>query len=236
MISIITPTYNEKENVSLFIKKVSSFLTRMKLPFEIIVVDDNSPDGTGEVVRSLKSKYPQVSLIKRINKNGIGSAYFDGFSKARGDILIGIDADLSPSLSAIPLFIEKLKKGTDMVIGSRYIHGSKVRNISIFRQFGSKFFNVMLQLVFNSQISDITHSYRALKKNVFKNIARHITESGHPSFFIELTFWTIRKEYVVGEVPITFVERRHGYSKLNTFQGLKNAIKTIKRLKKIHAQ
>lgn len=233
MISVITPTYNEKENIVRFIEKITSCLTDMKQSFEIIVVDDSSPDSTAEIVASLKSKYPHVSFLKRLKRGGIGSAYFDGFSKAKGDILIGIDADLSPSVESIPLLIEKLKEGNDMVIGSRYLPASKVYDQSPIKLAGSKLFNILIKFVLGIPCSDITHSYRTFTKKTFNDIKKYIVEKDHPSFFIEYSFWVIRRGYKISEVPIIFRERKFGYSKLNSLQGLKNAVKTLVRLKRI---
>src|SRR5579859_1807563 len=221
MISVVTPTYNERENVPLFLGSICPFLSSLKQPFEVIIVDDNSPDGTSAIVNSLKSKYPQVSLLKRVGKRGIGSAYSAGFAKAKGDIIIAIDVDLSQSLTTIPLFLEKLKAGDDMVIASRYLPGSEVRNISFYRQLGSRFFNMFVKFSLALPALDSTHSYRAFKKNIFRDVGKRIEETGHPSFFIELSFWTNKAGYRISEVPTIFVERIHGQSKLNTFQGLK---------------
>jgi len=232
MISVVTPTYNERENIPLFLAHISSFLVSLKQPFEVIIVDDSSPDGTSDVVISLKSKYPQVVLLKRVGKRGIGSAYFDGFAKAKGNIIIAIDVDLSQSLTTIPLFLKKLKAGDGMVIASRYLPESEIRNISFYRQLGSKFFNMFVKFMLALPVLDSTHSYRAFKKDVFRDISKKIKENGHPSFFIELSFWTAKAGYTLSEVPTIFVERVHGQSKLNTFHGLKNAYNTLTRLKK----
>lgn len=233
MISVVTPTYNEKENILRFIKEVSHFLKGKKEPFEIIIVDDNSPDGTAELVNSVKSKYPNISLIRRAGKRGLGSAYFDGYSAAKGDILIGIDADLSPSLSSISSYIKNIENGDDMVIGSRYLPKSEIYGQSMLKLGGSKLFNILAGLFLSIPYSDITHSYRAITKKAFDDIRKKITEVDHPSFFIEFSFWVNKKGYRVSEIPIVFKERRIGYSKLNFYQGLKSAIKTVVRLKKM---
>lgn len=231
MISIITPTYNEKESIPIFIKEVSACLNSLREKFEIIIVDDSSPDGTAKVVKALQKKYPQLVLLKRKGKLGIGSAYFDGYTKAKGDFIIGIDADLSQSIETIPYFIKEMKKGKRMVVASRYLPKSKVVNISIYRNWGSKAFNLFTKASLNLPILDITHSYRGITKKTVLDIKKHITETVHPSFFIELTYLVHKKGYAISEVPTVFIERRSGVSKLNTLQGLKKAIKTIQRLK-----
>lgn len=232
MISIITPTYNERESLPHYLKQITAYLASLREQYEIIIVDDNSPDGTGELVNSLKLKYPQLTLLKRIGKKGIGSAYFDGYKKARGNIVIGIDADLSQSLKSIPLFIKNLKEGkSDMVIASRYLPASKVYNQTPFRRWGSRVFNIFLYHTLSVPVFDITHSYRGFKKSIIKKIANDVIETDHPSFFIELTFLTIKNGYKVNEVPTVFKERKYGYSKLNIIKGVKAAVKTVVRLK-----
>ena len=233
MISVITPTYNEKENIGRFIKEIASYLNDRKKKFELIVVDDNSPDGTADLVDSMKREHKNILLLKRSGRLGLGSAYFDGFSKAKGDILIGIDADFSSSLASIDMFIKKIEKGYDMAIGSRYMPRSKVYGQSVIKLEGSRLFNSFTRLFLNIPYSDITHSFRAVTKAAFDDIRTNIKEDDHPSFFIEFSFWIHRAGYKVSEVPIVFRERKLGKSKLNLSQGLKNGVKTLIRLKKI---
>lgn len=233
MISVITPTYNERENIEIFIKRVSSCLISAGQEFEIIIVDDNSPDGTAEVVVSLKSQFPQVSLIRRSYRKGIGSAYFDGFLAAKGSFLVGIDADLSLSSKSILLLVHELNKGIDMVIGSRYLPSSQIISVSWSKRIGSRLFNLFSKKILNINLSDITHSFRGFRKEVFDNISKYITETDHPSFFIECTFWANKEGYKIKEVPIIFRERRFGQSKLNILQGLEKGIETLFRLKKL---
>lgn len=231
MISIITPTYNEKEGIGRFVETIANEMKRLKQPFEIVVVDDNSPDGTAEIVTGLRTQYPTVRLVKRKGKLGIGSAYFDGFSEASGDYLIGIDADLSPSLDVIPAFIKKLEAGDGMVIGSRYLPTSRVVNVTEFKTKGSKVFNFVFRLILGLPLSDLTHSNRAFSRQAWAKIAPHIQTKDHPSFFIECSFWAQKLGFKVSEVPITFTERAVGRSKLNVWKGLRNALKTIAKLR-----
>lgn len=234
LISIITPTYNEKDNITYFITAVSQMMIKLRLNYEIIVVDDNSPDGTGRIVEKLKSKNPNIKLIKRKGKLGIGSAYFDGFQSAKGDYLIALDADLSPGVNTIPKFIEALDAGKQMVIGSRYLPSSVIINVTKFKSNGSKLFNHFVKNVLRIPLSDITHSNRAFTKDAFIQIAPHITENSHPAFFIECSFWAHRLNYQLGEIPITFTERDNGQSKLNINKGLRKSLGTVARLFNLH--
>ncbi len=232
MISIITPTYNERDGIEHFVQTISQVMNELGEPFEIIVVDDNSPDGTARRVTELKANYPNLELLKRAGKLGIGSAYFDGFCKASGEYLIGIDADLSPSTDAIPLFIERLKGGDGMVIGSRYLPESQIHNMTKFKSDGSRVFNFFTRYALGIPLTDITHSNRAFSKETFKEIAPYITTKDHPSFFIECSYWVHRLGHAVSEVPITFTERIIGQSKLDIKNGLRRSFKTIAKLRK----
>lgn len=231
LISVVTPTYNEKENIIRFIKKITAFFLAKKLPIEIIVVDDNSPDGTAGLVLAQKTKFTHVHLVLRKHKKGIGSAYFDGFSKAKGEIIIAIDADLSQSLHSIPDFLSKLKGGADMVVASRYVQGSKVIGISVVKQLGGRLFNYFVKIFLGVPLVDMTHSYRAFTKKTFKQISKHIVETSHPAFFIEFSFWAHKSGQLLTEVPTKFEERREGYSKLNIVNGLRDAVRLLLRLK-----
>lgn len=231
LISIVTPTYNESVGIVNFVKTVERTMQKVKLPFEIIVVDDNSPDGTADIVLKLKTQYPTLKLLKRAGKLGIGSAYFDGFNLAKGDIIIGIDADLSPSSEVIPLFIQQLTNQFDMVIGSRYLWQSKVKNVSFFKSFGSRVFNYLTRLMLSLPYTDITHSNRAFTRKGWQLIAPKINSQDHPSFFIECSFWAHKLGLKVTEIPINFTERIVGQSKLNVKKGLKSAWQTVKKLR-----
>jgi dolichol-phosphate mannosyltransferase len=231
MISIVTPTYNEKDGITHFVETISQTMKGLKQPFEIVVVDDNSPDGTASIVTELKKIYPALRLLKRKGKLGIGSAYSDGFSAAKGDYIIGIDADLSPGVGVISAFLKRLEAGDGMVIGSRYLSDSQVRNVTEFKTKGSKLFNVVFRFFLGLPLSDLTHSNRAFSKKAWQAIAPRIQTKDHPSFFIECSFWAKKLGFAVSEVPIVFTERVAGRSKLNVWKGLRNALKTIARLR-----
>lgn len=233
MISVIMPTYNEKEGIGLSVEKITEFMKKQPQDFEIVVVDDNSPDGTAAVVTELKMKYPNVKLLKRAGKLGIGSAYFDGFSLAVGEYLIGIDADLSPSLDAIPHMVEKLATGSGMVIGSRYLPQSRIYNMTGFKSGGSRLFNLFARQALGLKLADITHSNRAFSRDCFQVIAPHIKAKDHPAFFIECSFWADKLGYNPTEVPIVFTERTVGNSKLDLKKGLRGALRTIACLRKL---
>jgi dolichol-phosphate mannosyltransferase len=233
MISFVTPTFNEKEAIQIFVKTMTDFGHTLNRPFEIIVVDDNSPDGTSEIVQKLQTEYPHLKLLKRIGKKGIGSAYYDGYHQAQGEIIIGLDADLSQSLKTIPQFLSMIEnEGYDMVIGSRNTSESVITGCSAFKRFGSITLNYFIRFFLGIHSSDLTHSFRAFKKEVLSKMNdQKITEIGHPSFFIEFSYRLTQEGYKIGDTSCDFKEREVGYSKLNLVKGLKRALHTMYRLK-----
>lgn len=228
-ISIVTPTYNERIGINNYLSSMINILSSLNADYEIIVVDDNSPDGTGDYLLNLKKNLPFLHVIIRQGKSGIGSAYLDGFTQAKGDYIIGIDADLSPSIEVIPKFIERLDEGFQMVIGSRYSPGSEIRNVSFFKSYGSRLFNSFCRTMLQIPLNDITHSNRAFTREAFNRIRPNLSESAHPSFFIECSFWAQKQDLRITEVPITFSERTTGSSSLAVRQGLAKGLKTIYR-------
>ncbi|HIE34141.1 MAG TPA: polyprenol monophosphomannose synthase [Candidatus Altiarchaeales archaeon] len=228
MISIIIPTYNERENIKILIPKIFEVLESNSLKGNLIIVDDSSPDGTALEVERLKNKYPverlknkyPIELIKRKSKLGIGSAYIAGFKKALeegADIIFEMDADLSHDPAKIPEFIKSLEN-SDIVLGSRYINGGRVEGWNIWRKTVSKGANKIAKLLLSLEAMDITSGYRAYKSKVLKVInLKGINSSGY-AFQVELLFKAKQHGFRIKEIPITFVDRRHGKSKLSKIE------------------
>lgn len=229
--SFIVPVFNEKQNIFPTIDEILKFHKRPN-EFEILFIDDNSPDGTAEEINKAHSKYPNVKLIQHGKKEGIGAALIHGCKFAKYDLIVFIDADLSQSPSFIPQMIKHIEYGCDMVIGSRYLKGSKKINQSAFRKYGSYIFNLFSKLILRIPVFDITHSFRVFKKDIFHFLENSITQKGHPSFLIEFTYLTVLNNFKIEEVPITFIDRDHskGVSKLNIKKELINSLKLIFKL------
>lgn len=223
--SFIVPVFNEKQNIFPTIDEIFKY---HKYPneFEILFVDDNSPDGTASEINKACSKYSNVKLIQHGKKEGIGAALTYGCKFAKHDLFIFIDADLSQSPSYIPQMIKHIESGSDMVIGSRYLKGSKKINQSAFRKYGSYLFNLFSKLILGVPVFDITHSFRVFKKDIFYFLENSITQKGHPSFLIEFTYLTALNKYKIKEVPITFIDRDYsrGISKLNIKKEIINSL------------
>lgn len=224
MISIVIPTYNEKENIKRLIPKIFEIVKDA----EVIVVDDNSKDGTGDAARSLQKKY-KVRLIERPRKMGIGSAYKTGFKAAKGDVVFEIDADLSHDPRFLPQFLEAIKNGYDIAIGSRYVKGGNIIGWGIYRKSVSKIANMLSRILLRLDVSDVTTGYRAYKKSALNSINIEKIKSDGYSFQLEILYKLFKKGYKIKEIPIIFEDRKVGKSKLARKEML-NYIYTVLRL------
>ena len=210
---VIIPTFNEAENIVDIINEV--FL--LKDNFSILVVDDNSPDGTHKIVQNLKKTFKNLHLLKRLKKDGLGSAYIAGMKYAlneNADIIIQMDADMSHDPESINDLINK-SKNYDLVIGSRYISGINVVNWPIHRLIISYGANLYSRIVTGLPIKDATGGFKCWKREVLENINIHSIQSQGYSFQIEMTYRAWLKKYKICEVPIIFIDRTVGQSKMN---------------------
>ncbi|MBA25034.1 MAG: dolichyl-phosphate beta-D-mannosyltransferase [Candidatus Marinimicrobia bacterium] len=212
-IFVVTPTFNEKKNIKELIEKIN--LANDKI--DILVVDDNSPDGTHEIVNNLKNKYKNLHLLKRLEKGGLGSAYIAGMKYAlnhNADLIIQMDADMSHDPASINDLIEK-SKNFDLVIGSRYISGINVVNWPFHRLIISYGANLYSRIVTGLPIKDATGGYKCWKRKVLENINIDSIESQGYSFQIEMSYRAWIKKYKICEIPIIFIDRTVGQSKMN---------------------
>ncbi|MEK7546586.1 MAG: glycosyltransferase [Patescibacteria group bacterium] len=211
LISLIIPTYNEKDNI----KPLLSEIQKLGLKdYEIIFVDDSSPDGTGELISAEARKNPAIRLIKRPAKQGLGSAYFQGMSKANGNFIITMEADFLVGLSAIKQIIFELESGVHFVLGSRYIKGGS-SNVFWLKRVGSRIINLISGWYLGISIKDPSFALRGIRRDVFKKIKGQITFFGHPDFFIQESFLAYKASGgKVKEIPVTFTSRIHGQSKV----------------------
>lgn len=212
-IFVITPTYNEKKNIQELIEKIYNVNNQIN----ILVVDDNSPDGTHKIVENLKKTYKNLHLLKRLKKDGLGSAYIAGMKYALNedaDIIIQMDADMSHDPESINDLLNK-SKNHDLVIGSRYISGINVVNWPIHRLIISYGANLYSRIVTGLPIKDATGGFKCWKREVLENINIHSIQSQGYSFQIEMTYRAWLKKYKICEVPIIFIDRTVGQSKMN---------------------
>ena len=182
---------------------------------EIIVVDDNSPDGTSQVAQEFGTKYGNVRLLWRPTKLGPGSAHADGYKFARGEIVVGMDTDFSHDPHDIPRFVAKIREGYDLVVGSRYIHGGlyEVKSFETLKKsIASRLGNVLILTLSRVPVHDFTTALRAIRREVILSVE---TKSKGNSFFMEFILKVYRRGYSVTELPIVFRDRVAGKSKLS---------------------
>lgn len=211
---VIFPTYNEKENISAIIPEV----LKQNIGVDILVVDDNSPDGTAEEVRKLQSQYSNVHLLVREKKNGLGRAYIAGFQwglEKGYEILVEMDADFSHRPVDLKALIEGAAKN-DFAVGSRYCVGGKVVNWTASRKAISRGGSFYSRMILGFPINDWTGGFNAWKNKTLIGIDLPTVESNGYSFQIELKYRALSKGFKGVEVPIVFEERREGQSKMSS--------------------
>ncbi|KAJ0965872.1 hypothetical protein J5N97_027010 [Dioscorea zingiberensis] len=212
--SIIIPTYNERLNIALVIYLIFKHLR--DVDFEVIVVDDGSPDGTQDIVRQLQHVYGEdrILLRARPKKLGLGTAYYHGLKHASGNFVIIMDADLSHHPKYIPSFIRKqLETGASIVTGTRYVSGGGVHGWNLMRKLTSRGANVLAHTLLWPGVSDLTGSFRLYRKSVLEDVITSCVSKGYV-FQMEMIVRASRKGYHIEEVPISFVDRVYGSSKL----------------------
>jgi len=214
MTLIIIPTYNERKNIVSLVEIILGFNPE----FEVLVVDDNSPDGTADMVKELKNKFPKLSIHQRIGRRGFGSSYLNAFKRIlpeeRYKTIVMMDADFSHDPEEIPEMVEKLS-GSDVVVGSRYIRGGKIENWSWRRRLLSRFANFYARTILGTPIKDMTAGFMCFRKDALKRIDLDLIKSEGYAFLVELKYKMFKAGYKVFEHPIVFTERREGESKMS---------------------
>lgn len=214
---VIIPTYNEIENISAIIDAVMA----LKEGFDILIIDDGSPDGTADAVREKQKEYPgRVFLSTRTGKLGLGTAYIHGFKYAleKGyDYILEMDADFSHNPQDVPrLYLECKERGADMSIGSRYISGVNVVNWPMGRVLMSYFASAYVRFVTGTPLRDTTAGFVCYTRKVLESINLDKIRFKGYAFQIEMKFKTFKRRFKIVEVPIIFINRRLGESKMNS--------------------
>ena len=210
---IISPTYNEKKNI----QQLVDLILGENPEFHLLIVDDNSPDGTGDSVKSLQNTYGNLFLETRSKKSGLGTAYIFGFKWAlekKYENIIQMDADLSHNPKDLPRMVKNLKNN-DLVIGSRYINGISVVNWPLRRLMLSYGANAYSRIITGMPIMDGTGGFKAWKAKVLSDIDLDSVKSQGYSFQIEMNFRAWVKNYKIKEIPIIFSDRTIGQSKMS---------------------
>ncbi len=210
---VIIPTYNELENIERLVREVLTHLPDT----EILIIDDNSPDGTGKIADNLACLNNSIHVMHRPKKMGMGNAYNQGFRYAieHGyDVVFEMDADFSHKPSDLPRLLEKLNNN-GLVIGSRYVEGGGTVNWGVSRKFISRFGNFYARLILGMNTRDITAGFRCYKVEALKKIDLAQVKSDGYGFQIEMAYMVKKAGYGIKEVPIIFEDRRAGHSKMS---------------------
>lgn len=229
--TVIVPTYNERENIVLLVPE----LLALPLGLNVIVVDDNSPDSTGLIVKEMAATQPRVSVVHRPGKLGLGTAYITGFKKALAsgaERILTMDADYSHHPRYIPAMIER-SQAADLVIGSRYVRGGGAVDSPALRRLLSYGANAFAKVVLGLRAMDCTAGFRCYRREVLESIELDAIFSDGYSFLIEMLYKVQRRGWKVAEVPIHFMDRRRGTSKISRTE-ITRALYTVVRLGASH--
>jgi dolichol-phosphate mannosyltransferase len=210
---IVMPTYNERENLPRMVAR----LLALPVKVDLLVVDDNSPDGTGKLADELAAQHPEVHVLHRAEKNGLGRAYLAGFKWAleRGyEFVFEMDGDFSHNPDDVPAFLEAAQQA-DLVLGSRYMNGIRIINWPLSRLMLSKGAAFYVRVITGMPITDPTGGYKCFRRAALQALNLDAVHSNGYSFQIELTHKLWRQGYRVAEVPIIFTERVEGHSKMS---------------------
>ncbi len=224
---VMIPTYNERENIGNLIREI---LNLKISDIHIVVVDDNSPDGTSEVVKNLAKEHPEVELLLRTTGRGRGSAGIAGFKYALehgADCVVEMDADFSHHPKYIPSFLEAIQEA-DMVIGSRSVAGGKDVNRGIVRRVITFLASVYVKMLLGLKIKDVSSGYRCFKRKVLEAIELDSMISTGPSIVSEVFYRAHLKGFSIKEIPIEFADRTHGQTKLNYSILIKTLLMVLK--------
>lgn len=213
---VIIPTYNEKENIQKMIEKVFS----LQPTFELLIIDDGSPDGTAQIVKTLQQTHTdKLHLLERKGKQGLGTAYIVGFKWAiekKYDYIFEMDCDFSHNPDDLPRLLNACEQGADVAVGSRYVRGGKVKNWPLGRVMMSYFASVYVRSILWINIRDTTAGFKCYKRKVLESIDLDKIKFMGYAFQIEMKYAALQKGFKIVEVPITFVDRIEGVSKMSS--------------------
>jgi dolichol-phosphate mannosyltransferase len=213
-ITVVVPTYNEAENLP----ELVAALLGLPLELRLLVVDDNSPDGTGQLAMRLAAEDARLDVLQRKAKEGLRSAYLDGFRWALAEgaqAVLQMDADLSHDPQRIPAMVDRLQT-SDMVLGSRYVPGGSVdSDWPRWRRALSAFGNLYARTILGMQCTDVTTGFRLWRSATLKGMPLNRIRSNGYVFLVEMAYLAQCLQYRIGEIPIHFTERRHGSSKMS---------------------
>jgi len=210
LVSVIVPTLNERENIGPLLEGIRKAFGH--IDFEVLVVDDASSDGTGTAVMEEARQHPNVHLVQRAGKMGLSSAIMHGAARSSGSLVIMMDADLSHDPGLLPVLLEHVQLESDIAIGSRYVKGGRLQGWPLHRRLGSRVFTWTARAVFRIRVRDPLSGFAAFRRRVLEEQPTRFSARG---FKLLLEVLATQPALRVAEVPITFVDRERGASKLN---------------------
>jgi dolichol-phosphate mannosyltransferase len=214
---VCIPTYDERENASAMVSAARNALNEARVDGHVLVIDDASPDGTGDIVAEMAAADPRIHLLRRASKQGIGPAYRDGFKLALSegaDLIVEMDCDFSHDPADIPRLITAAQTA-DVVLGSRYTRGGHVANWSGLRRTISRGGCIYAKTILRVPVSDLTGGFKCFRRQVLETIPLdEVTGQGY-GFQVEMTYRALKEGFTVKEIPITFTDRTRGTSKMS---------------------
>ncbi len=211
---VCIPTYNEAENI----EPITQAVLKAEPRVDILIVDDNSPDGTGKIADTLAAREPRIRVLHREKKEGLGRAYLAAFRWAMAEgytYIIEMDADFSHDPRYLPQFVDAAEGGADLVLGSRYVQGGGTVNWGTGRKIISRGGSLYARTILGVKVRDLTGGFKCFNRRVLESIGMDEVKSSGYAFQIELTYRTLKKGFTVREIPIIFEDRRVGHSKMS---------------------
>lgn len=213
---VVIPTYNECANIQALVPEILTELRALGENVGVLVVDDNSPDGTGHEVERMGRSDPRIMLLARSQKAGLGSAYVAGFRKAlslQPELVVQMDADFSHKPEVIPSLIDETRN-VDLVVGSRYVCGVNITNWPLQRLLLSYFANIYARALTRVPVQDLTGGFKCFRAQALASVPLDRIRSDGYAFQIETTYWCFRNGFSIKEIPIVFEDRHSGTSKM----------------------
>ena len=229
-LSIIIPAYNEEGNIKTLLETTDEILQSIPVTFELIVVDDNSKDKTRPIVRELQKINPRITLIERDNERGLATALVRGYNASQGQYLGAMDADLAHNPEYLPKMIGLLDSNkADFIIGSRYAKGATFTGKPLLNKIASLSGQFLIKIILGLNVKDTSNNYRIFKKEIWEKIKNQLHPDGN-IMLTEIVYRAYKNNFRIAEIPISYIERRAGKSKLSVF---KETVKFFKNIWKI---
>ncbi len=227
---MVIPTYNEAENIERLLVLTHDILLASGVSHELIVVDDKSADGTREIVKKLQAGISELRMIERDNERGLATALIAGFETARGELLGSMDADLASDPKYLPEMITAIKEN-DFVIGSRYLAGSVFRGKPLLNRLASVVGQFLVRILLNVKVRDTSNNYRIFTRRVWESIRERLHPEGN-IMITEIAYLAEKGGFRMKEIPITYIERRQGKSKLSVWKETLRFFRNIQKIKR----